>query len=322
MKFFLPILIIFISLRLFAQNNISNKIKSDSAIVEKTVILEVDSIKIEGTLLLPDTTEKIPVVLIIAGSGPTDRNGNNPMMKNNSLKMLANNLAKYHIASLRYDKRGIAKSSIKDLKETDLRFDDYINDAVKWVEKLKKDSSFSEIVIIGHSEGSLIGMIAALRAGVDKYISLAGTGKPANQIIRDQLKAQPEYVTNAALPILEILEKGDTTHNVSPLLASLFRPDIQPYLISWFKYDPAKEIGKLDIPVLLVHGTTDIQVSMENLDLLKQAKPDADILVIPGMNHILKEAPADRLKNIETYYNPDLPLAKGLIKKIVKFIKN
>ncbi len=290
--------------------------------VEKTISLKVDSIKIEGTLLLPDTTEKIPVALIIAGSGPTDRNGNNPMMKNNSLKMLADSLAKYNIASLRYDKRGIAKSSIKNLKETDLSFDDYINDAVKWVEKLKKDTSFNEIVIIGHSEGSLIGMVAALRAEADKYISLAGTGKPANQILRDQLKAQPEYVTNAALPILEILEKGDTTHNVSPLLASLFRPDIQPYLISWFRYDPAKEIKKLVIPVLLVQGTTDIQVSMENLDLLKQAKSDADTLVLTGMNHILKEAPADRLKNIETYYNPELPLAKGLVIKIVEFIKN
>ena len=320
-KFPLSIFMIIVYFHLFAQIN-TIKLKPDSSFIEKTVILEVDSIKIEGTLLLPNTTAKIPVVLIIAGSGPTDRNGNNPIMKNNSLKMLADSLAKYNIASLRYDKRGIAKSKIKNLKESDLRFEDYINDAVRWFEKLKKDTSFSEIVIMGHSEGSLIGMVAALKAGADKYISLAGTGKSANQIIRDQLKAQPEYITNAALPLLKILEKGDTTHNVPPLLASLFRPDIQPYLISWFGYDPAKEIKKLDIPVLLVQGTTDIQVSVDNLELLKQANPDVDTLIVNGMNHILKEAPADRLKNLETYYKPDLPLAKGVVKKIVEFIKN
>ncbi len=289
--------------------------------VEKTVTLQVDTINIEGSLLLPDTINKYPVALIIAGSGPTDRNGNNPMMQNNSLKMLADSLLKYNIASLRYDKRGIAKSKIKNLNESELRFEDYINDAVKWVEKLKKDTNFNEIVIIGHSEGSLTGMIAAQKSGADKYISLAGTGKPANQIIRDQLKSQPEYVSHPAIKVLEILEKGDTTHTVPPLLLSLFRPEIQPYLISWFKYDPAKEIQKLKIPVLLVQGTTDIQVATENHDILRNANPNADTLVVSGMNHILKEAPADRMKNVTTYYNPDLPLAKGLIEKIVEFIK-
>jgi fermentation-respiration switch protein FrsA (DUF1100 family) len=164
-------------------------------------------------------------------------------------------------------------------------------------------------------------MVAALKSGADKYISLVGTGKPANQIIRDQLKSQPEYISQPAIKTLEILEKGDTTHSVTPMLYSLFRPDVQPYLLSWFKYDPAKEIAKLKMQVLLVQGTTDIQVSMENLDLLKKAKPDAETLIIDGMNHILKTAPEDKMKNIATYYNPTLPIAKGLLEGIVEFIK-
>jgi len=319
-KFFIVLFPVLFSLPFFGQNTpVKNQ---DSSYIEKTLILQMDTISIEGTLLLPRIKGKIPIALIIAGSGPTDRNGNNPVMQNNSLKMLAEGLAKNNIASLRYDKRGIGKSKIKNLKESDLRFENYINDAIKWIEKLKKDSSFGKIIIIGHSEGSLIGMIAAQKSPVDKYISLSGTGKSANQIIRDQLKSQPDYVRAPAIKILEILEKGDTTHSVPQFLYSLFRPEVQPYMISWFKYNPAKEIQKLDIPVLLIQGTTDIQVSTENLDLLKKAKPEADTLLIPGMNHILKEAPIDRMKNIETYYKPDLPLVKGLVQKITKFINS
>jgi len=321
MKYLVTIIIILSSLRFFAQNTGSDITNIDSSYNEKSYVLQVDSIYIKGTLLLPDTTGKVPVVLIIAGSGPTDRNGNNPVMQNNSLKMLAEGLADNNIASLRYDKRGIAKSKIENLKESDLRFEDYINDAVDWTKILKADTTFNKLVIIGHSEGSLIGMVAALKSGADKYISLAGTGKPANQIIRDQLKSQPEYISQPAIKTLEILEKGDTTHSVTPMLYSFFRPDVQPYLLSWFKYDPAKEIAKLKMQVLLVQGTTDIQVSMENLDLLKKAKPDAETLIIDGMNHILKTAPEDKMKNIATYYNPTLPIAKGLLEGIVEFIK-
>lgn len=225
---------------------------------EEPVTLKTETGNIEGTLLLPDAKLPVPVVLIIAGSGPTDRDGNNPMMKNNSLKMLSAELAKKGIASLRYDKRGIAQSQPAGLKEADLRFENYIQDAESWIKLLKQNKNFSKVIVIGHSEGSLIGMVASQNENVAKFISIAGIGQPADMTFREQLKAQPPFVLEQSAPILDELVKGKTVENVPQMLFSLFRPSVQPYMISWFKYDPQKEIAKLKKLVLIVQGTTDI----------------------------------------------------------------
>ncbi len=172
---------------------------------EKVVILKTGTGKLEGTLLIPEAKVTIPVALIIAGSGPTDRDGNNPMMKNNSLKMLATELLKNGIASLRYDKRGISKSKNAGLKESDLRFENYIEDTEGWIEFLKQDKRFCEIIVIGHSEGSLIGIIASQQKNVAKFISIAGAGQSADKTIREQLEAQPLIVLEQASPILDKL---------------------------------------------------------------------------------------------------------------------
>ncbi len=284
------------------------------------VTLETGTGKIEGTLLCPPASKKIPVVLLIAGSGPTDRNGNNPMMINNSLKMLAEGLFEKGIAVVRYDKRGIAESKSAALQESDLRFEDYVKDAEEWVDWLKKDSRFSEIHILGHSEGSLIGMIAAQKGDVRKFISVAGVGSPAGEILREQLKAQPPMVLQMALPYIEKMERGETDENVPQILYTLFRPSVQPYIISWFKYDPQKEIAKLNKPILILQGTTDIQVTVAEAEKLANANKQAKINIIEGMNHILKEAEIDRQKNLQTYTIPDLPLKEGLIDTITGFI--
>jgi alpha-beta hydrolase superfamily lysophospholipase len=289
--------------------------------LEDTITLTLDIGTIEGTLLVADQSEKTPVVLIIAGSGPTDRNGNNTMMVNNSLKMLAESLLENGISSLRYDKRGVGRSQIRGVLETDLRFENYIDDARSWIKLLAKDSRFSEIIIIGHSEGALIGMIAAQDSQTDKYISLAGGGSTAPDILREQLKAQPTFVVDQAFPILDSLEQGMMVEVVPQFLFSLFRKSVQPYLISWFKYDPQEEVVKLDIPVLIVQGTTDIQVSVSEAELLHSANEQSEIHLIEGMNHILKEAERDRQKNIATYTNPDLPLVGEMVDVIVHFIK-
>lgn len=289
--------------------------------MEEIVTLETTTGNVEGTLLIPESQQPAPVALIIAGSGPTDRNGNNPMMTNNSLKMLAAGLAENGIASLRYDKRGIGQSKSAGLKEIDLRFENYIDDARQWIEKLKKDDRFSAVTVIGHSEGSLIGLIAARKAGADKFISLAGLGEPANATIRRQLAGQPPFVTEQANPILEKLVQGETVAEVPPFLAALFRPSVQPYLISWFRYDPAVEIAKLEQPVLIIQGTTDIQVTVEDANYLATANPKAQRHIFEGMNHILKDAPADPQENVKTYSQPDLPLHEGLMETISGFIK-
>lgn len=288
---------------------------------EKVVTLKTETGDLEGTLLIPETDKVIPVAFIIAGSGPTDRDGNNPMMKNNSLKMLASELSNNEIASLRYDKRGIANSKNAGLKESDLRFENYIEDAEGWIDFLKQDNRFGDIIVIGHSEGSLIGMIASQQENVAKFISIAGPGQSADKTITEQLKSQPPIVLEQSSPILNKLVQGETVENVPPMLNSLFRPSVQPYMISWFKYDPQKEIAKLEKPVLIIQGSTDIQVSVKDAEKLAKANQNAGKQIIKGMNHIMKEAELDRQKNIQTYNQPELPLIPELIKVIVDFIK-
>ena len=289
---------------------------------EVAVTLKTKTGNIEGTLMMPSGKLPVSVALIISGSGPTDRNGNNPMMTNNSLKMLAEELAKKGIASLRYDKRAIGASQKAGVKEADLRFEMYVDDAIDWITLLKKDQSFNQIVVIGHSEGSLIGMIASQDAKVDKFVSIAGAGQSADKIILEQLKSQPPAVLEQTTPILDELVKGNTVEKVPPMLNSLFRTSVQPYMISWIKYDPQIEIAKLKKPCLIVQGTTDIQVSVEDAKRLQAAKPDAKMVLIEGMNHILKNAEADRMKNMLTYREPNLLLHLDLVPAISTFILN
>ncbi|MCP4610593.1 MAG: alpha/beta hydrolase [Planctomycetes bacterium] len=279
---------------------------------------------LHGTLELPTTEKIVPVFLIVAGSGPTDRDGNSAMLpgKNDSLKMLAEVLAQNGFASVRYDKRGIGESKDAGLNEEDLRFDDLVDDAVAWISQLRDDNRFSKIGIIGHSEGSLIGVLATSKTNPDAYISLEGAGYPAYEIIQEQLTGQPEAIVSEVNRINIELIAGNTVQDIDPSLYSLFRPSIQPYLISWYKYSPATEIAKLTCPVLIVQGTTDIQVKTLDAELLKAANPNSVYALIKGMNHILKDAPLDQAANVATYSNPDLPLSADFLNALMGFIKD
>ncbi|GAA4298928.1 alpha/beta hydrolase [Nibribacter koreensis] len=276
---------------------------------------------LKGTLLLPASTKPVKVVLLHAGSGPTNRDGNIGSMQNNSLKLLAEALYAQGIATVRYDKRGIAESLGAGLKEADLRFTSYTDDATAWVEKLKKDKRFSHVIVLGHSEGSTIGMIAARQGKADGFISVAGPGQSADKIIKQQLQPQPKMVQDMAFPILDSLAKGILVPDANPMLQSLFRPSVQPYLISWFKIDPQVEIKKLTVPVLVVQGTQDLQVSTQEAQMLLDAQPKAKLVIIENMNHVLKETTADKAANMATYSNPDQPVMPKLIQEIVAFVK-
>jgi alpha-beta hydrolase superfamily lysophospholipase len=306
------------------KNDKSNTNLAGTKFNESEIVLKTSTGDIYGTLTLPDKPKKSPVVLIIAGSGPTDRDGNSSLnIRANTYKMLADGFALNGISTLRYDKRAIAKSRAAAMSESDLRFETYINDAIEWINLLNKDKRFSKIIVLGHSEGSLIGIVAAEKSSVSKYISVAGAGSPIDTIVRKQLKNQlPEPLFQESNKILDSLRMGKTVEKFNPVLASLYRLSVQPYLISWIKYDPTTEMKKLKIPVLIVQGTTDIQISVDDARLLYAAKSDAKLLIIDNMNHILKEAEADRQKNIATYTNPELPLKQGLIEELVSFIKN
>ena len=290
----------------------------DTTLTETKVILETKTGQIFGTLTTPKRFFKIPVALIIAGSGPTDRDGNGPMLKTNAYKKLAYALAENNIASIRYDKRGIAESKAALKKESDIRFDDYVNDAKEWIQLLKKDNRFSKIIVIGHSEGSLIGMLAAGKA--DMFISIAGAGQTIDKTLKEQLSAQPKEILELSNPIIESLKKGKTVDKVDPKVEMLFRLSVQPYLISWFKYDPQIEIQKLNIPILIIQGTKDIQVTVEDAKRLSKANPKAQLVLLDKMNHIFITVEGDRQANIATYNNPAIPLADGLVKNITDFI--
>jgi fermentation-respiration switch protein FrsA (DUF1100 family) len=289
-----------------------------------TVDIAIGADTLSGTLLIP--AEKAAVaVLFIAGSGPTDRDGNNRAgVRTNCTKKLAEALAAAGIASVRYDKRGIGASNKAAKSEQDLRFETYVEDAVAWVNWLKAKNMYTHILIVGHSEGSLIGMIAAREAKVSAFVSLAGTGRPADVVIMEQVAKNPyntEQIRDEIAKGLESLKQGKTFTEVPAYLMSLFRPSVQPYMISWLKYDPAKEIAKLTIPVLVVQGSTDIQVSETDANLLHQAAAKhSTLVIIDGMNHVLCDAPPDRIGNVATYSNPDLPLSARLVPAMTDFI--
>lgn len=285
---------------------------------ETAVKLTTATGDIAGTLLVPAGKAKMPVALIIAGSGPTDRNGNNPVMKNNSLKILSDSLLQHGIASLRYDKRAIGESAAAAKSESELRFDDYVEDARGWLQWLKKDKRFSKVVIIGHSEGSLIGMLVAQEAA--QYVSLAGAGQRADLLLKEQFQSQPPMIRDIAFPILDSLARGKTVDSVNKLLNAVFRPSVQPYMISWFRYDPQSVIAKLTVPVLIIQGDNDIQVSVAEAQLLSKANPRAILVLIPHMNHILKLVDGDRAANIKTYNDPALPIAPELSIRLAAFI--
>lgn len=255
--------------------------------------LQTRSGVIDGTLAIVETTPSA-VVLIIAGSGPTDRNGNSPAfgLHSDAYKLLASSLAARNIASLRYDKRGIGGSAAALSSEKDLTFETYVQDAADWLHKLRDDVRFTTVVVAGHSEGSLVGMLAAQRAPADAFVSLEGAGRPIAEILREQLtpKLSPELYATADA-IVTSLRSGESVAEIPPELMVLFRSSVQPYLISWLKYDPAVEIAKLEIPVTIVQGTADVQTTLADARALNGAAPSSRLVVVEGMNHVLKFAP-------------------------------
>ncbi len=235
-----------------------------AAPTETAIRLDADG-AIHGSLLLPDGAAPAPVVLLIAGSGPTDRDGNGPGFKNDSLRQLAQALAAAGIASVRYDKRGVAASAPASLSEADLRFERYADDAAAWVRQLKHDRRFTKTVVIGHSEGALVGMLAAGAGGADGVVSLAGPGQRASDGLRGQLagKLPPDLAAHNER-ILAALEQGKPAADVPPELAMLYRPSVQPYLIYWFRHDPAREFARLKMPAAVIQGSSDLQVGVKD----------------------------------------------------------
>ena len=273
---------------------------------------------VEGTLLEPTAKEKRPLAIIIAGSGPTDRNGNQNMLKNNSLKKLAEGIAKNNIATFRYDKRVVKQ--IRDKKiDLNTTFDDFITDAESVLDYFKAKDDFSSIYIIGHSQGSLVGMVAA-KAGADGFISLAGAGQSIDDVIVNQIGDMDPSLIESTKKAFTTLKADGSVSDYPVALGSIFRPDIQPFILNWMQYKPTDIINSLDIPILIVNGTKDLQVSESEAKLLKEAAENAELQIIKNMNHVLFTIEGDTLENSKSYNEAARPISEVLIEVVSEFI--
>jgi hypothetical protein len=290
--------------------------------IDVPVELKTPSGTLYGSLITPKGAAKAPVALIVAGSGPVDRDGNAPRLRNDSLKQLAAALAAQGIATVRYDKRGVAASRTAGTEEKDLRFDHYVNDAAAWITWLRTDRRFSRVAVIGHSEGAHIGALAAAKAGAGAFVSLEGIARKPQDVLRTQLKPKlPEPFWNESERILATLERGETTDEVPKELMILYRPSVQPYLISWFRQSPSDAIAALKVPVLVVQGTADLQVAVSEGEALKVAARQAELFVVKDMSHVLKRATDDPASSLQGMTDPAIPIVPELAPRIAAFIR-
>ncbi|WP_434607203.1 alpha/beta fold hydrolase [Pseudomonas sp. D2-30] len=295
---------------------------AQATVLQRPISLDTGNGELFGSLLLPKSDTPVPVVLIISGSGPTDRDGNNPEGgRNDSLKRLAWVLARQNIASVRYDKRGVAASLAATPDERNLSVEAYVADAVAWSHKLAADPRLGPLILLGHSEGALIASLAAPQANAAAVISVAGSARPIDEVLRQQLSARlPPPLMLRSNELLDSLKAGRPDPNVPAQLQVIFRPSVQPYLISLFRQDPAQAFAALKMPALIIQGSHDIQVSVDDARQLKVAKPDAELALIKGMNHVMRIVPNDVKRQLASYKDPNLPLAAELSAHILSFI--
>jgi alpha-beta hydrolase superfamily lysophospholipase len=245
------------------------------------------------------------------------------MLSSDNLKLLAHGLADQGIASLRVDKRGVARSRAGAPREEDLRFDTYVKDAASWLGLLRSQARVSRVFLLGHSEGALVATLAAQSGHSAGLILLAGASEPAARLIERQLAAggMPAGLQDQSRRIAAALERGVPVCCVPPELGALYRESVRGYLMSWLPLDPARELSTVTVPVLVVQGTTDLQIDVEDARRLAAARPGSTLQLIENMNHVLKEASPARAENLATYNAPQLPLAPPLVPAIAAFVR-
>ncbi|WP_299668620.1 alpha/beta hydrolase [uncultured Polaribacter sp.] len=274
------------------------------------------AIQLPGTLSY--SQENTPLIIWVHGSGQIDRNGNQPAqnVKANYIQQFRDAINKENIAFFSYDKRTANPNNKNFLKDTQVL--DFAYDAEEVVNYFKKDKRFSEIILIGHSQGSLVAMLASEK--VDTYISIAGAGETVDQTIIKQVTAQSiEFGEIAKAHFKELKETG-TVENVNPNLISIFAKPNQAFWSSWISLDPVEEIKKLQIPVLILNGDKDLQVQIEDANNLKAAKPTAELVIIKNMNHVLKNIQKDE-DNLTSYFSSEFAISEALIRTVVSFVK-
>jgi pimeloyl-ACP methyl ester carboxylesterase len=297
--------------------------------------IEVKGGQLRGKLLLPKGWGPYPLVIIVPGSGTTDMDGNNYAVpgKSDAYLQLALALREAGVASFRFDKRGAGESYALAGPESDSRFDDFIEDAEAVVYLFLEDRRFSRITVLGHAEGGLVAASALNRLGAGdailearvrevSLILLCSTGRKAVDLVEASLaEAGPDKAAEAA-SIMEALKAGATVPAPSDFFADFFRPSFQPYLISWFKTDLVAELKSRKGSLHMVQGRRDLQVSLAEFALLAAARPDSPAIVLPGMNHVLKQVGGDPEENYRAFSDPAFPLAESLVGLLAAWAKD
>jgi pimeloyl-ACP methyl ester carboxylesterase len=278
-------------------------------------------------MLMPADGGSRPAVLIVPGSGPTDRDGNGPLgLKAATYRLLAEGLAAKGIASVRIDKRGMFGSARAVSDGNAVTIADYAADVHAWVGKIRDLTGASCVWAIGHSEGALVALAAAEKArDLCGLVLIAAPGRPLGEILRAQFKANPANapILPQAMTILDSLEAGRKidVSRFHPVLQQMFHPRVQPFLIDECSYDPAKLIANYAGPVLVLQGERDIQVEVADARRLEAAGQRAKLVLLPDTNHVLKTVTSDdRAANVATYADPSLPLAPGVVDAVAGFI--
>ncbi len=272
---------------------------------------------IEGTLYTPIENETSPLVIFIAGSGPTDRNGNQSFMKNDMLKKMATFLSNNGIATFRYDKRIVKQIRTKTIDEN-ISFDDFVTDAKSVINFFK--SKYETIIVAGHSQGSLVGLLA-LNQSVDAFISLAGAGKPIDQILEEQISKSAPMFLEDSKRVLATLKAGETTKDYPLPLASIFNLELQPFMANWMQYNPVEVMKKQETPTLIINGDKDLQVGIEEAKLLYEAAQNGQLLIVENMNHVLVNIEGDDLENMKSYNIATLEIAQEVSERMLDFVK-
>lgn len=281
---------------------------------------------LKGTMLSPGGGVRGPAVLILAGSGPTDRDGNNPLgVRGATYRLLAEGLAAKGATTLRVDKRGMFASGPAAVDPNAVTVVDLAADAHSWAVKLKAETGAPCVWLLGHSEGTLVALIAAQDSrDICGLILTAAPGRRLSDVIREQLKANPANapLLGQALPAIDALEAGkrvDTT-SMHPALMGLFHPSLQGFLIVMFQQEPVKLAAAYKGPMLILQGDADIQVSVADANLLAAAHPGAKLVLLPGVDHLLKAGSRDMAATMANYADPSLPLAPGVVDAIAAFV--
>ncbi|WP_025743917.1 alpha/beta hydrolase [Aquimarina pacifica] len=274
---------------------------------------------IEGTLVTPYSDASSPLVIFIMDSGAINRDGNDRMSKNDTFKKLSFELARLGIATFSFDKR-LFKIDGLGIRESEISFDHFIQDARSTIDYFKKNGNYTKIVIAGHGQGSLVGMVAAQETA-DGFISIAGNGMVIDKVIVDQIAKQAPGLDKSASAAFKQLKEVGRATGYDPALASIFGYNLQPFMRSWMKYDPAEELSKLEIPIMIIHGDKDIQVELSQAEKLKEVAPDAEYVIIENMNHILKEIKGNRLENHKSYNESWRKIMPQVITSIVNFVQ-